>query len=74
MSGYWKLLIDCILIQIFLELISVCFNKLFASFLNIAFGILWYLRAILGMVVVLLDESWVAGKFSDFSTEVKPVY
>ena len=26
----------------------------------------------IGMTVVLLNESWVAGKLSDFSTDAKP--
>ena len=52
----------CILIRVFLKISSVNVNyKLFASFLLIVFGILWYLRVILGTAVVLLDESWVAG-------------
>ena len=48
----------CILIQLFLKIFSVSLNyKLFASFLHIIFGRLRDLRVVLGMAVVLLDES-----------------
>ena len=48
----------CILTRVFLKISSVNVNyKLFASFLQIVFGLLWYVRVILWTAVVLRDES-----------------
>lgn len=51
------------------------FKILVASFLRIVFGILWYVRILLGDSREAAGGTGkTAGKLSDFSDEVRPVY